>query len=256
MDIQIHASCRCNLNCRGCNAFAPIIEEDFRDIEIIKKDLGRLSEITAGIIGQITISGGEPLLNPQLPEILDCARKFFPLRNLKIITNAILLERASDVFWLSCQNNKVAISITRYPIKINIENIKRIAAKYNVNLVYQDDTDIREKTMAKAPLDASGSQNIKKSFRYCYMSNYNFTLENGRLYTCPTIAHIEYLNKFFNQRFIVSERDYIDIYKTENMTEVMYFMRKPMEFCRYCNTKKRVSGIKWKRSKKELSEWL
>lgn len=256
MDVQIHASCHCNLNCKGCNAFCPIIEESFADTEMIRKDLARLSDLTDGSIGMLTISGGEPMLNPHLTEILVYARKCFSGQKLQIITNGILLEKASDEFWTVCKDNRVIISLTRYPIEINIEKIKKIAMKYNVNLVYQDDTDIREKTMYFTPLDSSGKQNINKNYRLCYMSNYTFTLENGKLYTCPTIAHIEQFNKYFNQHFIVSERDYIDIYQAKSMDKIMSFMREPMPFCRYCNKKKRISGLKWELSKKEFSEWI
>lgn len=256
MDIQIHASCHCNLKCKGCNAFSPIIEESFVDTEMIKKDLARLSELTGGKIGMLTISGGEPMLNPHLPEILEYARKCFFGQKLRIITNGILLENASDEFWTSCSKNNVIISLTRYPIEINIEKIKELADKYDINLVYQDDTDVREKTMYFSSLDSFGKQNINKNYRYCYMSNYTFTLEKGKLYTCPTIAHIEHLNKFFNQNFIVSESDYVDIYQAKSMDKIMSFMRKPMPFCRYCNKKDRISGLKWELSKKELSEWI
>jgi len=255
MDIQIHASCHCNLKCKSCNAFSPLIEESFPDIKTIKKDLARLSELTESKIGRLTVSGGEPLLNMQLPEILEYARECFPKRNLMIITNGILLEKSPDSFWTVCRNNNVMISLTRYPIEINIKKIKRIAMEHGVKLIYQDDTDIREKTMSFTPLDFGGTQNIYKNYRLCFMSNYTFTLENGRLYTCPTIAHIGYFNKFFNRDFIVSERDYIDIHKAKSMDEITFFMRRPMPFCKYCDKKGRISGLKWETSKKEMSEW-
>ena len=256
MDIQVHAAEHCNLGCKSCNAFSPVIEKCFADIEAIKKDLTRLSELTGGNLKSLTVSGGEPLLNPQLPEILEYARKYFPEVQLQIITNGTLLEKAPDKFWTVCKNNNVIISLTCYPINLNIEKIKETAAANNVAIVYQDDTDIREKTMYFSPLDSSGKQDIKKSYRLCYMANYCFVLENGRLYTCPTIAHIEHFNKFFNQNFVVSERDYIDIYKAENINEITGFMCKPMPFCRYCDKKNRVSGLGWEVSKREISEWV
>jgi len=256
MDIQIHAAEHCNLGCKCCNAFSPIIEKCHANIEIIKKDLTRLAKLTGGKLKSLTVSGGEPLLNPQLPEILEYARKCFPEIRLQIITNGALLENAPNNFWQACKNNNIIISLTYYPIDLNIEKIKEIAAANSVVITYQDDTDIREKTMYFSPLDPSGKQNIKKSYRLCYMANYCFVLENGRLYTCPTIAHIEHFNIFFKQNFVVSERDYIDIYKAGNIDEITGFMRKPMPFCRYCDKKNRVSGLGWEVSKRDMSEWI
>lgn len=256
MDIQVHAADHCNLSCRGCNAFSPVIKECFADVEAVKKDLSRVALLTGGVIGSVTVSGGEPLLHPLLPEILGHARECFPGRRVQIITNGVLLEKAAERFWESCKKNEVAVSLTYYPVNINIGRIRELASARGVELVYQDDTDIREKTMYFTPLDPSGSQDIKESYRLCFMSNYCFVLENGRMYTCPTIAHIEHFNKFFGQDFAVSERDYIDIYKAESIDEILGFFCTAMPFCRYCNKKERVSGLGWEASKKDISEWV
>lgn len=256
MSIQIHMADHCNLRCKGCNAFAPLIEECFADIAVIKNDLARFAELTGGAIGSLTISGGEPLLHPRLPEVLEYARKCFPGQKLQIITNGILLEKAREEFWAGCRDNDVTISFTHYPIEVNIEKIKELALSHNVRFVYQDDTDVREKTMSFTPLDPSGKQDMLDSFKLCYMSNDSFVLENGRIYTCPIIAHIEHFNKFFNQNFVVSEYDYSDIYKVENIDEILDLLCKPVPFCRYCNKRNRVSGLNWEESRKEISEWI
>ena len=255
LDIQIHAADHCNLQCRGCDAFSPLIEKCFPDMDVFLKDISRLSELTGGVIGSLSISGGEPTLHPELPEILDYARSCFPCRKVRIITNGVLLENAHEDFWAKCKSNNITISLTCYPINLNIDRIKELAALHDVELVFQDDTDVRVKTMYFTPLDPAGKQNIKVSYRLCFMSNSSFVLENGRLYTCPTIAHIEHFNRFFDQHYVVSENDYIDIYKINSIDEVLDFFCKPMPFCRYCNKKDRISGVAWESSKKDISEW-
>jgi len=225
-------------------------------MDVFKKDISRLAGLTHGIIGTLSISGGEPTLHPELPEILDFARSHFPGQKLQIITNGILLETAHEDFWAKCKHNNITISLTCYPINLNIDKIKELAMLHGVDLVFQDDTDVRVKTMYFTPLDPSGKQNNKVSYRLCFMSNSSFVLENGKLYTCPTIAHIEHFNRFFNQNYAVSCSDYIDIFKVNSIEEVLDFFCTPMPFCRYCNKKARVSGVKWEPSKKEISEWV
>jgi len=256
MDVQIHAVDHCNLNCRGCDAFAPLVNNCYADIEVIKNDLQRLSELTNGEIGTLTVSGGEPLQNHMLPEILDAARMSFPGQKLKVITNGILLEKAPDEFWKSCKKNDATIALTLYPIAIDVKKINDIAASYGVRLVYQDDTDIRAKTLYSSPLDPLGKQDTRVNYKLCFMANKNIVLENGRMYTCPTIAHIKYINEAFHQNFAVSESDYIDIYKAESFKEISGFLRKPMPFCRYCDKKRRVSGLQWEKSKGDITEWI
>jgi len=256
IDVQIHAVEHCNLGCKWCNAFSPIADEKFAKIEEIEADLKRFSELTGSVLRKLIVSGGEPLLHPRLHDIFECARKYFPDCVLEIITNGLLLKNAPDTFWKSCNENDVTISVTRYPIENNTEKIELLAKSHHVKLVYQDDTDIREKTMYFTPLDPSGKQDAASSYRLCYMSNYCFVLENGRLYTCPTVAHIEFINKYFKQDFIVSEHDYADIYQMTNIDDILSRFQKSIPFCRYCVKRHRLSGLNWALSEKDMTECI
>lgn len=256
MNIQIHAADHCNLGCKWCNAFSPIIGECLADIESLKKDLSRFSKLTGGKIGSLAVSGGEPLLHPRLTEILEHARMCFPGQKLHIITNGTKLKDAGEEFWEACRDYGFTISLTYYPIDVDLKEIRTLASSHNVRLVSQDDTDIRDKTMYFSPLDPSGSQNADDSYKLCFMSNTDFVLENGRIHTCPTIAHIGYFNRYFDQNLAVTKQDYIDIYESESMDAILSFFQKPMPFCKYCNKRGRVSGLSWEISAKEMSEWV
>jgi MoaA/NifB/PqqE/SkfB family radical SAM enzyme len=75
---------RCNLSCTYCNEF-----DDFSkpvDIAIMLERVNRLAELGTTVI---TISGGEPLLHPQLDEIISTMRKHGMIAGM--ITNGYLL---------------------------------------------------------------------------------------------------------------------------------------------------------------------
>lgn len=256
LHIQIHATEHCNLNCKSCNAFCPIIDELFADVAEFDRDLSRLSELTGGRIGILNISGGEPTLHPRLPELMSITRGHFPQDKIQIITNGLLLTAQEEAFWSACSRNNIAISLTSYPIELDIVRIKELAKLHAVSFSYQDDTDIREKTMSMYPLDPSGGQDIRNNYRICYMANFSITLENGRIYTCPVIPHIRFFNEYFGQDFRVSGGDYRDIYKVSNIDEILDSLCRPAPFCRYCNKRGRVSGIKWEVSKRDRGEWM
>jgi hypothetical protein len=61
-----------------------------------------------------------------------------------------------DAFWLNCKKNKVDISITKYPINIDCVAIEKTAKKYDVKILYQDDTNLVTKTTNYMPLDLTG----------------------------------------------------------------------------------------------------
>jgi MoaA/NifB/PqqE/SkfB family radical SAM enzyme len=81
----------CNLNCAGCNIFAPLREKKFLDINSFEKDIKRLAELTDGIVEGMSFQSGEPLLHPNLTEFFDIARKYIREGEIAIITNGILL---------------------------------------------------------------------------------------------------------------------------------------------------------------------
>jgi hypothetical protein len=57
-------------------------------------------------------------------------------------------------------------------------------------------------------------------------------------------------------KFEVSENDRIDIYKAKDIGEILDFLAKPMQFCRYCDFSNISFGKKWAVSEKKLSEWI
>lgn len=152
--VEIHLAESCNLNCFGCNHFSQIAEKEFPDIEIFKKDMQRLSEISKGIVGTFRLMGGEPLLNPNCIQFFDITRYFFPKSAIWLVTNGILLDKQNEDFWNSCQRNKMQIRPTKYPIKINWDLIKDKCDQYDIPLIFFNNGEL-EKTSWKFSLDPS-----------------------------------------------------------------------------------------------------
>jgi ABC-2 type transport system ATP-binding protein len=54
-------------------------DESFLNIESFENDCQRLAELSGGIFADIRILGGEPLLHPDVNQILKTVRSFFPI---------------------------------------------------------------------------------------------------------------------------------------------------------------------------------
>jgi hypothetical protein len=249
---EIHLVDHCNLNCKGCDHFSPIAEKSFIDINIFENCFHRIAELTNGRIEEIQLLGGEPLLHGEINELLDIAGKYFH-SNIKIVTNGLLLLKQTDDFWQKCKKNNIAVVITNYPVKLDHARIKKTAKRHGVRIEY---TGGDRKELYAWSFDIKGTQNIYESFSNCSKANTCIHLYDGKLYTCPTIPCIRFLNNYFNQEFKISENDYIDIYEVKDIGEVFDFLCKPVPFCRYCNISKIKTGLKWDVSKKDISEWL
>jgi len=244
----------CNLNCKCCNHFSPLVGEYFVKPEDFEKDFARLSSLAGRNNENIDIMGGEPLLHPQIVKLLEIARKYFD-GPINIVTNGILLEKMDALFWESCGKNNICIILSSYPVKLNHKHLKKLAKKHSVKL------KIRKQFMNKhqwcrLPKDMEGSQDITDNINLCLVVNFCVFLKDGKLSTCCLPLLIYRFNEYFNKNIQVTENDFIDIYKAENIEEIYRFLSKPMPFCRYCKIRAWDIGIEWGVSKKEISEWF
>jgi organic radical activating enzyme len=252
--IEVHITEHCNLNCKGCNHFSSLAEEEYLDPGQFEKDFKRLAELSKNYFA-IKILGGEPLLHPRVTEFFDITRRLFPTTCIQITTNGILLTRQPEEFWRNCRKNNIVISISQYPIKLDKKEIKKIAKAHKVKVIYNGTSS--EERMCKLPLDLTGSQDMEKSFNKCGISwGCCVTLRDGKIYTCCIVAHIKFFNEYFKQNLVVSDKDYVDIYKVNNKDEIIEFLEKPFPFCRYCMISETKFAQRWGISKKEITEWI
>ena len=243
----------CNLNCKGCGSFAPLAKESFLDLEDYIKDAKRLSKISGGVVHHINILGGEPLLHPQLLKFIKVTREQFPIGNINLVTNGILLLKMSDKFWETMREYDILLAPTKYPVQVNYVEIEKKALEMGVRYKYFGDATI-ENSWIHNVITEQGDRNELHSFLVCGNANNCAVLKNGKIYPCPRSARIELFNDYFNTDFKLTNKDYIDIYDDISIDDIMNFLAKPIPFCKYCN---RFANTKtnWGISKKNIKEW-
>jgi hypothetical protein len=202
-----------------------------------------------GIIPEIHILGGEPLLHPKLIELVVIARLYFPYAKLKIVTNGILILKQKDDFFECCQQNNVDIVISHYPIPLDIKSIRKKIKNYKIKLRYYRGV----LPWFKMELDLTGGYNVEQNFRKCVAALQCVELRDGKIATCQYILKMGYFKDYFQKDLEVHETDFIDIYKARDIDEILEFISKPVPFCRYCTLK--YLPVKWGPSKKDISEW-
>ena len=253
--VAIHLAEHCNLNCQMCDNFSPVAEKEFADIDILKKDLTRLYELTNGKINEISLTGGEAALHPQLNDVLTMVRTIFTFVNIVLHSNGIIIPSMKEVFWKTCADNNIELVLTKYPINIDLKKIEDMAEKYNVKLTYFNGTET-VKTSYHIPFDLEGRQDSCKNFINCFHANNCVYLRNGRMYTCSPAANLRHFNKYFNKNLPDCPENSINIFEVKNMQEIMNFLAKPIPLCQYCYISKRKFDIPWAVSKKDINEWV
>ena len=252
--LEVYITEHCNLNCKHCAPFSPIAQKSFYDIDIFKKDMIHLSNLSNKLLCKLRILGGEPLLHPQVEEFLRIARECFPHTKIDLVTNALLLQSKPDSFWQACKTYDIDITPTKYPIKIDFVLIEQKAKVFGVKYEYNNAGQV-EKTLFHQPLDMRGTQNPVKMFYKCAWANSCINLDNGRIYTCPYPRSIKNFNAYFKTNLMVDKKDYIDIYEVTSIEEILDRLAKPIPFCRYCDLNRLSWDNKWERSKRALQEW-
>ncbi len=255
LQFEVNLTEHCNLNCKCCTQFSCIAEEEYIDTNVMERDFKRLGELFSGVCERIYLIGGEPLLHPDVEKCMKIARNYFPVGQISIFTNGILLPKCKETFWQSCRENDIAIIVTKYPIQFNYAQIVKKAEEESVYFEFYGASE-DFKYMTCLNMDITGRQDIKRSWLDCKESNNCIKLRDGKLFTCTRPAAIYKLNRYFNMNFEVAEADYIDIYMAENESEILKKLAKPIPFCRYCNPVKGRKALEWGATEKSIYEWV
>lgn len=249
---EIHLVDHCNLNCASCAHFSPIANEWYIDVEDLRADLSRMAKIFGKQYSfKFCLMGGEPLLHPEINEILKISRKCLPKAQIQLITNGLLLEHMSEDFWLSLKNNAIELYLSRYPINFDYLKYKTFAESKGITVVWEDHTD--KVYFGELPINRTGKYDGKETFSACFHANEKHNLYKGRLYTCMFTANVRILNEKFNLDLPTDTG--IDIYSVKYPFQIRKFLRKPTKLCGHCALQKNKL-FKWRLSKSSIDEWI
>lgn len=254
-NFEVHLTDSCNLNCKSCFHFSPLSpKNNYYPLDEFTREFERLSLLFDGEFGWIHLLGGEPLLNPAINDYLDVVGKYVRKGQVDLLTNGILLSRMGEDFYAACKRNNVRIGLTKYPIQLNIERLREIAASHGVALyIFADQS--KGKTFCSPNLVPHSKMDYRKNYFACPISNACVTLDHGKLYYCSLPAFVHIYNEAFGPTFDYKE-DSISIFDHAK-EELLDFLRTPHPFCKYCDVHYRDKHpFQWGRSEKQTREWL
>ena len=225
--LEFHVCDHCNLNCRGCGHFSPLVNgEEFTDLEQFSKDINRLKELILHI-KVIRIMGGEPLLNSNLDKFIIETRKAYPYSDIYLLTNGLLLHTISEDLWACLRENNVTIEISVYPVAYEkADSYMALIQKHGVklsNMFLVDEFFAMLHSKQEYPYD-----NVVE----CSCRN----LKDGKIAACPLPLYGKYYNEYFGEN-LPFETGQIDIYNNDlTGPELMKKLNEPFEMCSYCHS--------------------
>ncbi len=231
--LEFSAAEHCNLHCFGCSQSSPFLKPAYPDLDMLKQSLHFLSRILKP--ENFIVLGGEPLLNPQLNQILDIGRGSGMFDYIYVTTNGILLHRMEALFWEL--TDIISLSVypgTKHILEPQIPTLKKIADKYDVALIV-DCCDEFSHINLSGPLD--DGELVQRIYNTCVLSNYCHTLYDGRFYKCHPVACRDRFLASFGVKTNFGEVDGVVITSVPDLYERVYeylMDMKPLNGCTYC----------------------
>lgn len=271
MEVSIHVTEQCNLNCKACFHMIPI--SPWKDYywyicENIKPQLELLAK-HSNIVSSLVIMGGEPTLHPNITSILYVAREVFPNITIAMATNGSVLRVFEDeVFIKALLRNNIEVRIVEYPYspvaKANYQKLYNILetnkVKYVVNAKIDENYHFLIQPFRKEIDNDITKQTHCKAHHYCTM------LKNNKLWVCHLAAYADSLkDRFPDLDWInVDEGAYVDLTDGSITDEmILQKMGSLSTICKHCVELHRswysedpTEITNWARSEGKKEEWV
>src|SRR5579872_1507652 len=185
--LEYHIADHCNLRCDHCCSFSPILKKWFADPIEFERDLRAVRRAVAPEF--VKIVGGEPLLHPQLEELLVIAKSLDVAPRIQLTTNGFLINRLTARAWDSL--DMIAVSLYPEPAlpKDLIRFIARQAAARHIEVNWK----VQDKFTCLDREELAGYADAKRVFADCWIRHRCNSIKQGRFYCC---TRPQYVQKF------------------------------------------------------------
>lgn len=244
---------KCNLNCKGCLfACGPKGNPEDVPYEQIIKDIARMRELFEDI-PWIRVLGGEPLMHPNIEDILKYIRKEFSDSEVDLCTNGLLLPHMQDHFFECLAQHQISIHISGYPPTYKmLSKIKAILEMYHLDNVTLE----REKFYKFYTL--SPTNDMTKSYKRCMTSGCH-EVYKGKILPCSAAIAFHKFNEQFGTEYqIVEGKDYFNLYETDlDSWDLVKKLNVPIPICKYCSDSK-TEAFDWEsvKASSKLNDYI
>ena len=235
--IFLNITTACSLNCKDCSMFIPYVKNPcLYDAGEIMQDFNAVLDVL-GQVRIVNFYGGEPLLHPQLADMIASLKDDKRIERISIITNATILPSVKLLEVLAAEK-RIWLRISDYgELSDKLNELTKLLEQYEIkyevaNYTYWDSPSRIEKT------EESVEALIQK-FEQCTACNVLFLL-NRKIYLCSTGSAVNNMGVF-----PPSESNCVDLKNYEGKEDLfrkdlIKYIERPknrqfLDACRYCS---------------------
>jgi organic radical activating enzyme len=251
--LEINVTAHCNLKCYGCGRGSPAMPEEFLSLDELKADLRPLSRVLKA--GEFKLAGGEPLIHPELLEIIDAIRASRITDRITLITNGVQLHTFGDELWDRIDE----IWISNYPGvrgRVSQDEVFERGQKHNVHIEYNLMRTFTQRLLNNPNNDESLVRDI---YDRCYQRIGCHSMYNGRLFQCATGPFVPKWLEQVGREPEDFSGDGVDIHGDPDLKQTIrsYLARnEPLGACRYCLAGLGNTFANHQVNKQGVGEWL
>ena len=221
----------CNLTCRGCTHFSPILEPFCVDPEVLYAELTAAHRLLE--VDTLILIGGEPLLHPELESVIAACQAAAIAAQLRLVTNALLSHKLTEPVWSALGE----LFVSEYPgqplAPPQRQRLIDEAEAHGVLLRFAQYSHFRE---PYAEIAATSEELVKRVYGSCEIVRHwqCRTLERGVFYKCPQAALIPYVHARPQENCARDGIALLDHTATIEQLEAYLADDKPLNACSFC----------------------
>ena len=180
--LEVNATLHCNMRCLHCSHLSPLYHRRNIDPGPLHDTLTVLARSYHA--SYVKILGGEPLLHPDLPAVIEAVRASRVSDTVLVCTNGTLLARAPLRLWAAVDALEVSVYPSRPLGAEDISTIRSLAGDHGVDLLVNYYGHFRVAYSEQGTESAALVQDI---FDTCKLAHLwlSHTVHDGWLYRCP-----------------------------------------------------------------------
>lgn len=184
--LEAHVVDHCNLRCQHCCSLSPHLPERTTSVEELSRDLRAVRSAVRPQIFKIT--GGEPLLHPDLVGCLEAVHEADLADTVQMTTNGFLIRRMPTAAWRHLDR----LVVSRYssaPLASKLLGIiETNCEKYDVDLIVKEID-----SFAEMDVEPPGNTDQKTGQIYgdCWLRIRCHMIHRGYFYKCTRPPHLE-----------------------------------------------------------------
>ncbi|MCR5669033.1 MAG: radical SAM protein [Lachnospiraceae bacterium] len=250
---EVPVTDQCNLNCRGCifGCNSMQMGNEHVDTRQVVADIKRMAELFCDV-PWVRILGGEPLMHPDIMEILSVARASFPDAEIDLCTNGILIPKLDEKIFQELEELNISIHVSGYPPTERMaEKIECVLKKYHLPYTFLHRPEFF-KFYTKAPI-----HQMIQNYENCPTSGC-WEVYRGKIMRCSAVIAYQKLNKQFGTKYdIVENVDWFDLYSDEwDGVNLKKALNHASHACKYCDLENKEMFDWHNGGKPELSDYV